>query len=125
MSVPKNLSYSEYVWVKAEGSIATLGVADYGLKIAKEIVFIDLPRKGQKLKKGDTFVSLESVKWSGHIASPVSGEVFEINEPLFDDPGKLNKDPYGAWICKVKLSDPSELSKLMDSKKAEEWAKNL
>ena len=123
MNLPKNLKYSEYVWVKAEAGVATLGVTDYGLSMAKEIVFIDLPKKGQSIKKGGTFASLESVKWSGHISSPVSGTVSEVNEPLFDAPEKLNKDPYASWICRIKLSDPSELSSLMDSNAAEAWAK--
>jgi glycine cleavage system H protein len=123
VELPKNLRYSEYVWAKADGNTATLGVTDYGLKQTKEIVFIDLPKKGLKLKKGDTFVSLESVKWSGHVASPVSGEVTDVNTALFDAPETLNKDPYGMWVCKVRLQNPDELKQLMDSKKALEWVK--
>lgn len=123
MELPKNLRYSEYVWVKAEGGNATLGITGYGLKQTKEIVFIDLPKKGQKLKKGDTFVSLESVKWSGHVASPVSGEVTDVNDSLFDAPEKLNKDPYGVWVCKIKLQNPEELKGLMDSKAVSKWVK--
>jgi len=123
VELPKNLRYSEYVWAKADGDKATLGVTDYGLKQIKEVVFIDLPKKGQRLKAGDTFLSLESVKWSGHVASPVSGEVVDVNDSLFDAPDKLNKDPYGAWVCKVCLSKPDELKQLMDSKKASEWVK--
>jgi glycine cleavage system H protein len=125
MKLPANLRYSEYVWAKAEGGTAVLGITDYGLAMAKEIIFIDLPKKGRKLKRGETFTSLESVKWSGHISSPVSGEVIDVNGSLFDAPEKLNKDPYGSWICKVRLSDTSELTGLMDAKKAAEWAKNL
>ncbi len=124
MALPKNLRYSEYVWVEVRGDVATLGVTDYGLKVTKDIVFIDLPKKGQKIDKGKTFASLESVKWSGHLASPVSGEVIEANSPLFDAPEKLNQEPYKSWICRIKLSKPAEIQQLMDSKKAEEWVKD-
>ncbi len=122
MNLPKNLKYSEHVWVKAEDGKATLGVTDYALKAVKEIVFIDLPEEGQKLKKGEDFVSLESVKWSGHIESPVSGKVIEVNEALFDEPSKLNEDAYSSWICKVELDDESELDGLMSAEEASEWA---
>jgi len=123
MLLPKDLKYSEYVWAKASRDTVTLGITDYALKQTKEIVFIDLPKKGKTIKKGDTFVSLESVKWSGHVQSPVSGFVSEVNDSLFDAPEKLNKDPYVSWVCKIKLSNPSELTAMMDSAKASKWVK--
>ena len=123
MDLPKDLKYSEYVWVKVEGDVAILGITDYALAATKEIVFIDLPEVGRILKKGEDFVSLESIKWSGHVESPVDGEVVEVNEPLFDKPERLNKDPYGSWICKVKLIEPNEVDGLMDAKAAEMWVR--
>jgi glycine cleavage system H protein len=121
MSLPNNLLYGEQVWVKKEGDDATVGVADYALATVKEIVFIELPKKGRQLTKGGEFISLESVKWSGHIKSPLSGKVTEVNEGLFDEPERLNKDPYGSWICKIELSYPDELDELMDASKAQRW----
>ncbi len=121
MDLPKNLKYSEYVWIKLDGDEATLGMTDYGMNVAKDIVFIDLPAKGKIINKGDNFVSLESVKWSGHIASPVSGEITDVNQELFDEPEKLNKDPYGSWICKLKLSNSYEAKGLMDASAASKW----
>ncbi len=123
MNLPKDLKYSEHVWVRKEDGQATLGVTDYALAAAKEIVFIDLPEKGQHLEKGEDFVSLESVKWSGHIESPVSGKVVDVNEPLFDEPSKLNKGPYSSWICKVELDDEGELDELMSAEEASERAR--
>jgi len=120
MDLPKNLRYSEYVWVKLDGDVATLGITDYGLEMVKEIVFVDLPKKAP-IEKGQNFVSLESVKWSGHIASPVGGEIIEVNESLFDEPEKLNKSPYESWVCKIKLSNPSDADELMDAAAAEKW----
>ena len=114
------LKYSEnHSWVKVERDTAILGITAHAADSVKEFVFIDLPQKGP-IKKGDTYVSLESIKWSGHLSSPVSGEIVEVNESLFDDPLKLNDDPYGNWICKVRISDPAELDSLMDAKQAEE-----
>jgi glycine cleavage system H protein len=123
MELPKNLKYTEYVWVKVDGKTATLGVTDYGLQQTKEIVFIDLPKKGQVLKRGSSFTVLESVKWSGHITSPISGEVVEVNDILFDEPSRLNKDPYGSWVCKVRMSDLGEVRGLMDQKAAVKWVR--
>jgi len=123
MNLPKNLMYNEYTWVKLDGNVATMGVTGYGLGQTKEIVFVDLPKKGQKIERGKTFVSLESVKWSGHLASPLSGEVIEANASLFDSPEKLNSDPYGSWICKLKLSKPEEIKALLNSNSAEQWVK--
>ncbi|MFP4423944.1 MAG: glycine cleavage system protein H [Candidatus Woesearchaeota archaeon] len=117
MNLPDNLKYNkDNSWVKVEGDIATVGVIEPAAKKV-EFVFIQLPEK-KEIKKGDTYVSLEGVKWSGHLSSPVTGEVIEVNEPLFDEPSKINEDPYGEWIMKVKLDDPKEAENLMDSEQA-------
>jgi glycine cleavage system H protein len=123
MDLPKNLKYSEHLWVKEETGTATVGVTDYALAQVKEVVFIDLPKKGD-IKKGQTLFSLESVKWSGHIESPVSGTVSEVNDSLFDEPEKLNNAPYESWVCKIKLSKPEELKELMDATEAAKLAGN-
>ena len=124
MNLPQNLKFDEYLWVKAEGDIAEIGVTEYALEQIKEIVFIDLPKKGS-VNKGDTFLSLESVKWSGHLSSPVSGEVVEVNDVLFDDPEKLNKSPYESWVCKIKLADAAQLEELMTAQEAAKWVASL
>ncbi len=89
-------------WVKTDAGIATVGIKKESVSKVKEIIFIELPKKGP-IKKGDKYVTLEAQKWSGHIESPVDGEIIEVNEELFDDPSKINKDPQGSWIMKVKL----------------------
>jgi len=98
-------------WVVQEGEIATVGVNEEAAKKVKEFVFIQLPKKGTKIKQGEDYCSLEALKWSGHIESPVSGEIIEVNDALFDEPSRINKDPYGSWIMKVKLSAANELKK--------------
>ena len=121
---PEWLRYSEdNSWVKVEENIAIIGIIEWAAKKVREFVFIKLPEKGKRIKKSDIYISLEAIKWSGHLSSPVSGEIIEVNEKLFDEPSKINEDPYGSWIMKVKLSDKRELNKLMDAKKAKEFYK--
>lgn len=117
---PDNLKYNkDNSWVKTEDGTATVGVVSKAAENAQEFAFIKLPEKGKRIKKGDTYVSLEAVKWSGHLSSPVTGEITDVNNELFDDPSKINKDPYGSWIMKVKLDYPKEVDGLMDAEEAE------
>ncbi len=123
LDLPDDLLYDdEYSWVKVDGDIATVGLIEPAVKKVDEFVFIKLPEKGNKIKKGQEYVALEAVKWSGHVSSPVSGEIIEVNEELFDEPSRINHDPYGSWIMKVKLENKEELKQLYD---AEEKAKRL
>ena len=114
---PDNLLYNkDYSWAKIEGETAVIGVIKPAADRVKEFVFIKLPKKGQAIKQGETFVSLEALKWSGHMGSPVSGEIIEVNDELFDDPAMINRDAYGqGWIAKVKLSNPAEVEDLLKS----------
>lgn len=116
---PKNLKYSkDYSWVKVDGDTATLGIIGPGAKKVKEFVFVMLPKKGDKIKKGEKYVSLEAVKWTGHLSSPVTGKIIEVNGPLFDEPSKINEDGYKHWIAKIKMQNKEELKKLIDSEEA-------
>lgn len=120
---PENLLYNkDYSWVKIDGDKAVLGIVEPAASRVKEFVFVQLPEVGEKLKKGDTYVSLEAVKWSGHLSSPFSGEVVEVNEELFDEPVKINQDPYGkGWIAKVKLENNQEKEDLLKAEEVEKW----
>ena len=122
--LPDDLLYTkDNSWVKIEGDIAIIGVTEPAAKQVKEFVFINLPKKGEQILKGSTYVSLESVKWSGHLQSPVSGEIIDVNEALFDEPSKINKDPYGSWIMKVKLSNKDELKDLLSAQQIADMQK--
>jgi len=102
--MPNDRKYNlDHSWIKLEGDIAIVGVTKVFMDSIKELAFIELPKPGP-IKAGDTYLSLESVKWSGHVSSPVTGEVIEVNKGLFDEPSKLNKEPYEEWIMKVRLS---------------------
>ncbi len=124
MDMPNELKYNkDYSWVKVEGDTVTLGVVGPAAKKVNEFVFIMLAEKGKKIKQGENYVSVEAVKWSGHLSSPVSGEIIDVNDPLFDEPAEINKEPYKNWIAKIKLDDPSEVEGLMDADAAKEFYK--
>lgn len=115
MSYPENFKYTkEHEWVRVEGTEGTIGITDHAQHELGDIVFVDLPKVGASVKKGETFGSVESVKAVSDIYAPVSGEVSAINDLLTKSPEKLNEDPHGeAWLIKVKLSTPDEVSGLM------------
>lgn len=114
--VIEGLLYSEsHEWVKVEDGIAVIGVSDYAQSEMGDITYVDLPSEGDEVVAGEEFGALESVKASSELYSPVSGVVEEVNSELEAAPEKVNEDPYGAWIIKVRISDASELDALMDS----------
>ena len=117
MSYPDTYKYTkEHEWVHVEGEIGTVGITDHAQSELGDIVFIELPKPGAKINKGETFGSVESVKAVSDIYSPVSGEVTEVNETLSSNPEKLNEDPHGnAWLAKVKLSAPAEINGLLSA----------
>lgn len=83
---------------------------------------MDVPDLSE-IAAGEEFGALESVKASSELYCPVSGKVTEVNETLFDNPEKINEDPYGSWIIKIEMSDPSQLDALMDAAAYSETAK--
>ena len=114
--VIEGLLYSEsHEWVKVEGDLAIIGVSDFAQAEMGDITYVDLPSEGDEVAAGEEFGALESVKASSELYSPVSGTVEAINEELESAPEKVNEDAYGAWIIKVRMSDPSELEALMDA----------
>ena len=112
----EGLLYSEsHEWVKVEGDLAIIGVSDFAQAEMGDITYVDLPSEGDEVAAGEEFGALESVKASSELYSPVSGTVEAVNEELESAPEKVNEDAYGAWIIKVRMSDPSELEALMDA----------
>jgi glycine cleavage system H protein len=117
MSYPENYRYTkEHEWVHVEGDQGTIGITDHAQHELGDIVFVDLPKAGTKVTKGQSFGSVESVKAVSDIYAPVSGEVSGSNDLLSQNPEKLNQDPHGdAWLIKVKLSSSDETSGLMSA----------
>jgi glycine cleavage system H protein len=118
MNFPKDLKYTEHdEWIRVEGDVGVLGITDYAQDQLSDVVFVEyLVFEGDNVEKGDSCVAVESVKAAADIYMPVSGEIVAINEDLADTPETVNNDPYGgAWMIKVKLSDPSQLDALLDA----------
>ncbi len=112
----KQLKYAKSdEWVSLAGDVATIGITDLAVKALTDLVYIDLPAAGKKLKSGEPFGVVESVKAASDMYSPVTGEVIEANAILADDLGKLSDDPFGAgWLLKVKVTDKNLSADLMD-----------
>ena len=117
MAYPKEYRYTkEHEWIVEKGGIATIGITDYAQHELGDVVFVELPKAGAKLAAGKIFGSVESVKAVSEIFAPASGDLVEANAALQDKPETLNTDPHGAgWLVKVKLTNPAELSSLLDA----------
>jgi len=114
---PADYRYTkEHEWIKVDGETGTIGITDYAQHELGDVVFVELPKAGAKLKAGQSLGTVESVKAVSEIYSPVSGDVTEVNSALSDTPEKINADPHGAaWLVKLKLADKKELTELMDA----------
>lgn len=117
MNFPNTVRYtSEHEWIRVEGDEALVGITDYAQSELGEIVFVDVPTVGEVVPQGEVFGSVEAVKTVSDLNMPATGEVLELNAELEDHPELVNNDPYGAgWMIRIRLSDPSELDKLMDA----------
>jgi glycine cleavage system H protein len=105
----------EHEWIVVAGNVATLGITDYAQAQLGDVVFVEVPTVGRKVKKGEETAVVESVKAASEVYSPVTGTVVEANEPLANSPITVNEDPEGAgWFCRIEMSDPAELEVLMD-----------
>lgn len=117
MNIPSNLKYTkDHEWVSVDGDIATVGITDFAQKELGDIVYVEVETLDQTLDKDEVFGTVEAVKTVSDLFLPVSGEIIEFNDDLERKPESVNSDPYGdGWMIKVKMSDASELSDLLDS----------
>ena len=126
--IPENLKYAEtHEWLKIDpnSDISTVGISQFAIEHIGDIVFMELPKVGDKLIQGNPLGVVESVKAAFDLNSPVSGEVIEINEPVLNDFDKLSQDPYTeGWLVKVKIENSDEISSLMDAAQYEEFLKS-
>lgn len=114
-NVPQDLKYAKsHEWVRVAGPIATIGITDHAQHELTDVVFVELPAVGRKVKAGEACAVVESVKTASDIYSPIAGEVTEVNQTVVDQPALVNTDPYGAgWFYKIKIAAAPELEKLM------------
>ena len=111
---PKDLKYTEtHEWVRLAGDTVTLGITEHAAHALSDLVFLGLPKKGDKVSAGKACGEIESVKAVSDINSPVDGEVLEVNSALADSLGDITSDPYGkGWLVKIKLKGKAPASLL-------------
>ncbi len=116
-SYPAELLYHpEHDWARVDGDSATFGITWYAQDALGEVVFFDPPAVGTQVSKDQPYTEVESVKAVSDVFAPLSGEIVEVNGTLVDTPETINEDPYGeGWLVKVRLSDASETSSLLDA----------
>ena len=109
----------EWISLSSEGAqkIATVGLSAFAVEALTDLVFIELPKVGRKVKAEESFCEVESVKAVSDVYSPVTGEVVAVNETLPDRLETLSSDPYGeGWIARIQVTDDTALANLMDHK---------
>ena len=116
MKTPSNLKYTkDHEWVSIDGDIATVGVTEFAQSELGDIVFVELDTEGDTMDQNEVFGTIEAVKTVSDLFMPLSGEIIEVNSGLEDAPESVNESPYeNGWMIKIKLSDTSELDRLLD-----------
>ncbi|MGC8562375.1 MAG: glycine cleavage system protein GcvH [Thermoplasmata archaeon] len=115
MIVKDGLFYTKtHEWLKVDGDVASIGITDFAQNQMSDIVYVDFPKIGASIKAGEIVGTVESVKSAEDFYSPITGKVIEVNKVLEKAPEEINKNPYDAWIVKLKMSNPSEVSRLMN-----------
>ena len=116
----------EHEWVKIDGNIATVGISDYAAHQLGDITFVELPAVGKAVKQFEVLCAIESVKAASDIYAPVSGTVLSVNEALNTRPEIVNESPEeAAWMATMKMTDPSEVAKLMSREQYDAYRKGL
>ena len=116
-NVPADLKYAKsHEWARIQGGEATIGITDHAQHELTDVVFVELPSLGKKLKAGDACAVVESVKTASDVYSPLSGEVSEVNQAVVGNPALVNTAPYAeGWFYKIKLSNPGEAGQLLSA----------
>ena len=116
----------DHEWVKLDGDTATIGITAYAADQLGDVVFVELPEAGRKVKKGEAAAVVESVKAASDVYSPLSGEVLEANAALAENPQTVNEAAEtGGWFIKLKVADKSELDGLLDESAYREFTATL
>jgi glycine cleavage system H protein len=117
--IPDDLRYTEdheYVKTSADASVVHVGITDHAQSELGDVVYVELPKAGATLARGEAFGTIEAVKAVSDLLTPVAGTVTEINGAIAGDPAVVNRDPYGAgWMIKLRVKDPAELKTLLGS----------
>ncbi len=115
MAYPAGFKYTkDHEWIELSGDQGKVGITDYAQQQLGDVVYLELPEVGTKLKAGQSFGNIESVKAVSELYAPVSGTVVEVNTALKEKPEAVNSDPHASWMVVLKLSDPAETGALLD-----------
>jgi glycine cleavage system H protein len=124
MAYPAGFKYTkDHEWIELTGDSARVGITDYAQQQLGDVVYVELPEVGAKLKQGQSFGTIESVKAVSELYSPVTGEVVQVNSALKDKPETVNKDPHGSWMVVLKLTNPGEAGALLDATQYQDLVK--
>ena len=124
MAYPAGFKYTkDHEWIELNGDNGKVGITDYAQQQLGDVVYVELPEIGVKLKQGQSFGTIESVKAVSELYSPVTGEVVEVNTALKDKPETVNKDPHASWMVVIKLSSPGEAGALLDAAQYQDLVK--
>ena len=116
MEFPEDYKYSkEHEWVLVEGNVATIGITDFAQEQLGDIVYVEAPQSGRKVKAGESVGVVESVKAASDIYAPVAGEIVAVNGELTGEPQKVNEDAYATWMYRIKPDDSAAADKLLDA----------
>ena len=124
MTIPANLKYAaahQWVRLEADGS-ASVGITFHAQEQLGDVVYVQLPALGRKLTRGENCALVESVKAASDIAAPLSGEIVAVNQAVMDAPEQLNRDPYAAWLFRLRLRNAAEVAQLLDAATYEKMA---
>lgn len=124
-NTPEDLSYTkDHEWVRTKGDEATVGITDHAQNQLGDVVYVELPKVGDKFEASEPFGSVESVKAVSEIYMPVGGTVIQVNESLNDSPEQVNEDPYGeGWMIKIKIDNPAQVDALLTAVEYEDYIK--
>ncbi|HEX5735000.1 MAG TPA: glycine cleavage system protein GcvH [Blastocatellia bacterium] len=124
-NTPEDLSYTkDHEWVRVRGEQATIGITDHAQNQLGDVVYVELPKVGEKFEVTEPFGSVESVKAVSEIYMPLTGSVVEVNEKLNDAPELVNADPYGdGWMIVIKMDNPAQVDGLLNSAEYEDYIK--
>jgi glycine cleavage system H protein len=124
-NTPEDLSYTkDHEWVRTKGDQATVGITDHAQNQLGDVVYVELPKVGDKFEVSEPFGSVESVKAVSEIYMPVGGSVIEVNESLNDSPEQVNEDPYGdGWMIRIKIDNPAQVDALLTAVEYEDYIK--
>lgn len=124
-NTPEELHYTkDHEWIRVEGESATIGITDHAQRQLGDVVYVELPKVGERFETSEPFGSVESVKAVSEIYMPLTGKVTKVNESLNDEPEQVNTDPYGdGWMIVIQMENAAQVDGLLNAAEYEDYVK--